>query len=268
LRVANPTAFGVLDIVDSHVRRIIEKPASASPDALANPGIYHFDAVSLAQLQQITPSPRGELELTDLIELLARDYRVGYSISKGHWIPVGTPWDVLLANQFVLQQRSGWLSAMHPEAHVPDDCQINGYVTIGPGAHIGRGCAIVGPAALGAGCTLGSECIIERAVIGAGCTIGRNTTIERSALGVGCSVGTNSILQNSLLDDGAVVGTHVQLLDALFTDAAPAADTRGLLDAESLRQRGTVLGGGVVLPAYAQPRPGSIYFPDAHSAPE
>ncbi|MCU0490209.1 MAG: sugar phosphate nucleotidyltransferase, partial [Chloroflexaceae bacterium] len=71
LRVDDARSFGVLELADDHVVRILEKPANPPPHALANPGIYHFGPAAFPALHEIRPSPRGEYEFTDLIELLA-----------------------------------------------------------------------------------------------------------------------------------------------------------------------------------------------------
>ncbi|MEI7772192.1 MAG: sugar phosphate nucleotidyltransferase, partial [Chloroflexales bacterium] len=84
MRVEDARSFGVLDIVDGgRVRGVIEKPADPPPGALANSGIYHLDAAAFPALARITPSPRGEYELTDLVGLLAADGPVGYHVCTG-----------------------------------------------------------------------------------------------------------------------------------------------------------------------------------------
>lgn len=114
LRVADARSFGVLEMVDGTVRRIVEKPADPPPDALANAGVYHFDGAVFPLLERIVPSPRGELELTDLVGALAMEQPVQAHICTGHWVPVGTPWEALSAAQFLLTQRGGGASLDPP----------------------------------------------------------------------------------------------------------------------------------------------------------
>lgn len=91
LPVADARAFGVLQIEHGSVTGILEKPAEPPPHALANPGIYCFDAAVFPLLEQIAPSPRGELELTDLIGALAATSPVHPHVCTGYWVPVGNP---------------------------------------------------------------------------------------------------------------------------------------------------------------------------------
>jgi NDP-sugar pyrophosphorylase family protein len=260
LRVEDPRAFGVLDIVDNRVRRIIEKPDSPPPEALANPGIYHFDGQVIPALRSIAPSPRGEYELTDLIEAIAADHPVSYSLCKGQWVPVGNPWEVLIASAFLLQQRAAHRSEIHPDAVYPD-CQMSGSVAIGR-ATIGAGCTIKGPAFIGDHVTIGTGCTLERVAIESGATIGDHTTIERSLIGPGARVGANCAIAYSVLDDNARVGPGTRLLAHRFTEIEPAAFTAGLLTKDVMQRRGTVVGPGVALPGRSTLGAGSVLFPE------
>ncbi len=257
LPVDEPSAFGILATEGDRVHGIIEKPPHAPPGSLANPGIYHFDPDVLPYLQQIQPSPRGELELTDLIGLLAAAHPVHFATCAGWWVPVGTPWDVLIAAQFVLQQRRQKLSVIRSAATIGRGCRVNGHITIGQ-ATIGAGCSLLGPVMIGDGAVIGPGCLLDRAVIGAGTVVGANCTIEGSVTGVGCTIGAGSTVQSSLLDDSVTLGAHCSLLDATLLQRPPPAATLGLLADETMQQRGVVLALGSSLPAGSTPAAGGI----------
>lgn len=267
LPVDDPTAFGILDVVDGRVMRIIEKPQQAPPDALANPGIYHFDGHVFSALRQIQPSPRGEYELTDLIAFLAEAHPVGYTMCNERWIPVGNPWDVLIATAFLLQKLSNLRSVLHPEAIIAPDCQINGTVRIGR-VNIGAGCRIRGPVMIEDDVVIGAGCLIERSVLEKGSSIGENCVLEQSVVSQQAKVGARSVLQSSLLDKQARVEAGSQLLAQVFPNVKPVAYTVGLLDESTMQRRGAVLGKGVTLPAGSIVGPGTVIFPHAPATPE
>ncbi len=223
LRVRDARSFGVLELDDGLVRGISEKPASPPPDALANPGIYHLDGAVFPLLRRITPSPRGELELTDLIGALAAQAPVLPHICEGYWVPVGTPWEALSAAQFLLARRGGDQVWIHPEARIE------------PGAQI------IGPTAIDAGCVVGAGAVVAASVLGRGAT-----------------VGTGARVQASWLDDGALVGAGARLEAQPFAELWPSAETRGLLRHEQLITRGVVLGRDAVVAAGAVVAPGTI----------
>lgn len=260
LRVEDPRSFGVLELEQGKVRRIIEKPEHAEPGALANPGIYHFDTEVFPLIERIRPSPRGEYELTDVIALLAAVYTLDYSLCSGHWVPVGNPWEALIASNFLLERRAQEQPTLHPAAQIDPSCQISGSVHIGR-ARLGAGCRIIGPTIIGDDVVIGSGSLIDHSVLEAGSMIGNDCVIGHSALGAGAQVGASCVVQASLLDTNARLGEHGRLPAQLFTDVAPTAQTVGLLDHIALCRRGAIIGSGVVVPASTTIASGTIVFP-------
>ena len=110
-RVSDPERYGVVDFdADGRVRQIIEKPAKP-PSNFAITGLYYLDgrAPDLAAL--VKPSVRGELEITDLLEIYRaegslRVERMGRGFA---WLDTGTHGSLLDAANFVrtLQARQG-----------------------------------------------------------------------------------------------------------------------------------------------------------------
>ncbi len=239
LPVADARAFGVLDIVGDQVRGIIEKPADPPPNALANPGIFHFDAAVFPLLAQIVPSPRGELELTDLIELLAARHRVGYHVCIGHWIPVGTPWEALGAAQFLLAQQAG-------------------AVIVDPTATVDPAATLVGPLWIGPGCVVEAGARLEGCVLEEGACVAVGAQVQASVLGTGAVVGSEAMVAASWLDDRAQVGAQAHLRAAAFSELQPTAATLGRLDAATLITRGAVLAQGVQVAANTAVEAGTV----------
>lgn len=260
LKVDDPKSFGVLDIQGDRVVRIIEKSPDPPPGAPANPGLYHFDEHVLPILRHIEPSPRGEYELTDLIGLLAQEHHVGYSMCQGHWIPVGTPWDVLIASAFLLKCNAPLRSEIHPDASL-EGCDIRGWVRVGR-ARVGKGTRIIGPAYLGDGVVVGANCTIDRSTLEAGTTIGNHSTIQQSVVLTGATVGSECVIQSSVMDTSASVGYHAHLAANVFDDVKPVAHTVDMLDRKTLLTRGVVVGPGMVVPAEATLEPGTVLSPE------
>ncbi|NTU83346.1 MAG: NTP transferase domain-containing protein [Chloroflexales bacterium] len=223
LRVEDARSFGILEIQGDTVCGILEKPASPPPDALANPGIYQLDAAVFPLLERIRPSPRGELELTDLIGAIAATDPVRPHVCTGHWVPVGTPWEALGAAQFLLARRPGGPVFIHPEASVHPEARV------------------VGPASVGAGCSVGAGAVVEASVLVAG-----------------ASVGAGARVHASWLDEGARVGAGAVLAARPFEEPRPTAETRGLLSRAQLITRGVVLGQGAEVPAETSVEPGTV----------
>ena len=110
-RVADPERYGVVDFApDGSVRAIIEKPAKP-PSHFAVTGLYFLDGTAPERAAAVTPSPRGELEITSLLESYLADGALRVSrMGRGFaWLDTGTHASLLDAGNFVrtLEQRQG-----------------------------------------------------------------------------------------------------------------------------------------------------------------
>jgi glucose-1-phosphate thymidylyltransferase len=88
-RVPDPQRFGVPVLSGKRVVRIVEKPRRpASPYAVI--GIYFFDATVFDFIRGLTPSRRGELEITDVNNRYIAAGEMTYEILRGWWTDAGT----------------------------------------------------------------------------------------------------------------------------------------------------------------------------------
>ena len=110
-RVADPERYGVLAFgTDGQVRRIIEKP-SEPPSPYAVTGLYFLDGTAPQRAAQLTPSARGELEITSLLQSYLDEEALHVElIGRGYaWLDTGTHGSLLDASNFVrtLSERQG-----------------------------------------------------------------------------------------------------------------------------------------------------------------
>jgi glucose-1-phosphate thymidylyltransferase len=130
--VADPERYGVVAFdEDGRAREIIEKPA-VPPSNYAVTGLYFLDGSAPERARQVTPSPRGELEITDLLQsyLDQGQLRVE-TMGRGYaWLDTGTHGSLLDAGNFVrtLEERQGLQTGCPEEiAHEQgwiDDAQL------------------------------------------------------------------------------------------------------------------------------------------------
>ena len=90
----HPENYGVLAVDENGLlERIVEKPIEPIGN-LINTGLYKFTPEVFDYLDKIDISPRGEYELTDVINLLAIQGKVRALDLKGIWLDFGKPEDI------------------------------------------------------------------------------------------------------------------------------------------------------------------------------
>src|SRR5437588_1899770 len=197
--VPDPEQYGVAELKDGAVVRLVEKPAQPNTD-LALVGVYMFTPAVHAAARAIEPSGRGELEITDAIQYLVDGgHRVEPHVVRGWWKDTGRLEDMLAANRLVLDTI---------EARVEGELissQVDGRVVIEPGARLERS-TVRGPAIIGAGARL-TDCYIgPYTAIGENCAI-ENAEVEHSILLAGAEVhDLLGRMESSLLGRNVKVG--------------------------------------------------------------
>ncbi|MEK8179015.1 glucose-1-phosphate thymidylyltransferase RfbA [Flavobacterium buctense] len=109
--VHDPERYGVVDFdAEGKVLSIEEKPSQPKSN-FAVPGIYFYDNDVVAIAANIKPSPRGELEITDVNKEYLKRGKLKVSIlDRGTaWLDTGTFNSLMQASQFVqvIEERQG-----------------------------------------------------------------------------------------------------------------------------------------------------------------
>ncbi len=178
--VPNPNQFGVAELRDGQVVRLIEKPKEP-PSDLALVGVYMFDASVFKAVKAIRPSARGELEITDAIQwLIDQGYIVRPHVIQGWWKDTGRLEDILEANRIILD------TLMPRTEGVVEDSEVVGKVVVEAGAQLTRS-MVRGPAIIGRGAVIENAYIGPFTSIGDGVTV-RGSEVEHSILLEGASV--------------------------------------------------------------------------------
>jgi glucose-1-phosphate thymidylyltransferase len=198
--VDNPRQFGVADLDDAgNVINLVEKPKVPKSD-LALVGIYLFKSTIFKAIDEIEPSWRGELEITDAIqELLNTELKVDSHIVKGWWKDTGKPEDVLDANHLILD-----VLESENYGEVEDGAKISGRVSIGERTVIKANSVIRGPV------IIGENCHID-AYIGPYTAIGDNTKIIGGEIESSIVVGDAIIECNERIVD-SLIGNHSNIV--------------------------------------------------------
>ncbi len=198
-RVPDPQQFGVAELKDGRVVRLVEKPKEPIGD-LALVGVYMFGPEVFESVRRIKPSFRNELEITDAIQdLIDRGLTVRPHIVDGWWKDTGKLEDMLEANRLVLETMDA-----RNEGTLDAASRIEGKVIIEPGAVL-EGSVVRGPA------IIGRDARIIRAYVGPFTAIGpgveiRDAEVEHSIVLEGASIRD---LANRVTD--SLIGRNVRI---------------------------------------------------------
>ena len=103
--VSDPHRFGVAEIKGKRIIGIEEKPKHPKSSYCVT-GIYMYDEEVFAMIPKLSPSKRGELEITDVNNSYIRQSTLTYDILKGWWTDAGTFPSYRLANELVEAQEA------------------------------------------------------------------------------------------------------------------------------------------------------------------
>lgn len=94
-KVEHPEWYGVVELANDRVLRIIEKPKQP-PSHLIAIGVYMYDNRVFDIIRKVEPSARGELEITDVNNLYLREGLLRYEIIDGWWADAGESFEMYL----------------------------------------------------------------------------------------------------------------------------------------------------------------------------
>jgi len=175
--VDDPCSYGIADLRDGQVVRLIEKPKDP-PSDLALVGVYLFTPAVFESARAIEPSWRNELEITDAIQhMIERGLRVEPHVVTGWWKDTGKLEDILEANRLILSRLDGDLPSETEAAACAelDNACLEGAVLVGEGTRL-IDTRVRGPVIIGARCT------IRDAFIGPYTSIADDVQIEEAEI--------------------------------------------------------------------------------------
>lgn len=191
--VDNPTQFGIADVKDGIIKKIMEKPKNP-PTNLAVTGIYLLTPKIFDIINRLKPSWRNEYEITDALQMLLMEgYKITYDMVTDYWKDTGTPHDIIHANEAILKNMKPYFNG-----NKDNDVSISGNVMVGDGTIIKNGSRVIGPV------IIGKNCIVDSASIGPNTSIGDNSKLTKcdtkdSIIMSGCNINGTFKIRNSII---------------------------------------------------------------------
>ena len=209
--VDNPSRFGIADIDNNKIVKITEKPKNPTSN-LAVTGIYLLTPRIFEIIDNLKPSWRNELEITDALDnLLKQNNNISFEKITDYWKDTGTPEDIIHANGEIIKKTLEQ-SKKNKNEHligidsiVESNVEIIEPVVIGKNCHISTGSSIGPNVSVGDNTTI-SVSIIENSIIMQNCKINSDTKIENSIIASNSEIKDESGMKKIfLLGEGSKV---------------------------------------------------------------
>ena len=198
--VNDPSRFGIADIKNDKIIKIIEKPKNP-PTNLAVTGIYFLTPVIFKIFEILKPSWRNELEITDALQLLLENkYKISYDMITDYWKDTGTPEDIIHANGVILEKMESYFHGIKENGF-----KSKGKVMIGKNTKIEKDVEIQGPVIIGENCIIKSK-----SKIGPNISIGNNAKISqvdiaKSIIMSDCIIEGDLKIRNSIISNNSQI---------------------------------------------------------------
>jgi glucose-1-phosphate thymidylyltransferase len=187
-QVEDPRRFGVAVTKDGRIEKLVEKPQTPVSN-LALVGLYYFSnkkvlIESLNELVEKNIRTKGELQLTDALQIMIDKGEEITTFPVDGWYDCGKPETLLSTNKFLLDKKNFSKNyknvVINQPVYIDESAEIENSV-IGPYATISSGCKV-------------KECIIKNSIVGS------NAQVEKA------------LLDNSIIGSNALVrGTYKRL---------------------------------------------------------
>ena len=192
--VDNPSRFGIADMHEGKITKIMEKPKDP-PTNFAVTGIYFLTPKIFDIIDNLKPSWRNELEITDALQiLLSENNKMSYNIITDYWKDTGTPEDIINANREILKNKESYFYG-----EKSNSVSLTGIVLIEKGTKILGDSQIIGPV------IIGKNCILDNVCIGPNSSIGDNSKI------------TNANIQNSIVMSNCIINTPIKIRNSIIS---------------------------------------------------
>jgi bifunctional UDP-N-acetylglucosamine pyrophosphorylase/glucosamine-1-phosphate N-acetyltransferase len=241
--VANPSAFGVVEIEDGNIKSIVEKPKiEDAPSNLVNAGIYIFNKDIFDKIDETKLSERGEYEITDSVSLQIADGKtvIGHTTNKD-WIDVGRPWELIEVNEELIGQLKTEI-----RGKIEDGAHIHGEVFLDEGSIIRAGVYIEGNVYIGKNCDIGPNSYIRgNSYFGDNVHVGNAVEIKNSIVMENTNVSHLSYVGDSVIGSNCNIAAGTNIANLRFDNQSVKTKIKGKIEDSGRRKLGSIIGDAV-----------------------
>ena len=260
-QVDNAKNFGVIKTKGKFVKNIIEKPKNIK-QGLVNCGCYLLDKNIFSYLKKLKKSKRGEYELTEAINELAKKESIVYIKTKA-WIPITYSWDLINANEILLKNIKQEI-----KGKIERYVTVKGNIKLGKNSIIKSGVYIEGSVIIGENCIIGPNCYLRGSTsIGNNSKIGQAVEIKNSIIGDNTKIPHLSYIGDSVIGDNCNLGAGTITANLRHDHGVIKSKVKGELISTGRKKFGTIIGDNVHTGIKTTIYPGRKIFPGKTTLP-
>ena len=204
-QVDNPSSFGIADVKDEKILKITEKPKNPTSN-LAVTGIYLLTPLIFEIIDDLKPSWRNELEITDALDnLLKQNDNISYEKITDYWKDTGTPNDIIHANGEIIKKMEKSF-----EGKKEKNVVLDGEIIVGKNTVIESNVKITAPVIIGSNCK-----ILANSVIGPNVSIGNDSIISIS------------LIKNSIIMEKCKINSVTEIKNSIIANSSEIKDEEG-----------------------------------------
>ena len=191
--VDNPSRFGIADVSDGKILKITEKPKNPNSN-LAVTGIYLLTPKIFEVIDNLKPSWRNELEITDALDnLLNQNNNISFEKITDYWKDTGTPEDIIHANGEIIKKMLESAEGKIKNQIIGEETIIESNVEIKGPVVIGKNCHISSYSSIGPNVSIGDNTIISK------------SSIENSIIMENCKINSAAKIKNSIIANNSEI---------------------------------------------------------------
>ena len=241
--VEDPSAFGVVEIEDGNIKKIVEKPKKEeAPSNLVNAGIYIFNRDIFEKIEKTGVSERGEYEITDSVSLQIADGKtvIGHKTNKD-WIDVGRPWELIEVNEELIGQLETEIKGI-----IEDGVHVHGEIFLDEGSIIRSGVYIEGNVYIGKHCDIGPNSYIRgNSYFGDNVQVGNAVEIKNSIVMENTNVSHLSYVGDSVIGSNCNIAAGTNIANLRFDNRPVKTKIKNQMIDSGRRKLGSIIGDSV-----------------------
>lgn len=237
VRVQDPSRFGVVVVENGYLKDLVEKPKTPISNTVFA-GILKVKVKDILENRDVGLSPRGEIELTDIILKAARRNPIRVMEIEGPWVDLGYPWSVIEANKVALRKVTTMIKGV-----VESNVTIHGEVYIGEGTRVRSGSYIEGPVYIDDNVEIGPNARIRPySVICRGSRIGFSVEVKESVIMENVHIAHLSYVGDSVICEGVNFGAGTIIANLRFDEKTVKMMVKDELMDSGRRKLGAIVG--------------------------